>query len=108
MSFLFIVQVVVCVLLVGAILLQVGRGASTGAAFGGGAGTFFGPTGEVSFLGKVIIVLTVIFMVNTVLLYIVSYKTPPPVKVPLPEKTSLNKLFPFAVACCFLRKNFAG
>jgi len=85
---LLIFQVVVCVLLVGTILLQVGRGASTGAVFGGGGpGTFFGPSGEVSFLGKVIIVLTVIFMVNTVLLYISSRKAPPPLMSPAAEQT---------------------
>ncbi|RLE11675.1 preprotein translocase subunit SecG [Candidatus Aerophobetes bacterium] len=92
MGVFFILQVIVCVLLIGAILLQVGRGASTGAAFGGGVGTFFGPSGEVSFLGKVIIVLTVIFIVNTVFLYIFSHRAPPPLPAS-PEKTSLNIKF---------------
>jgi len=99
MGLLFILQIIVCVLLVGAILLQVGRGASTGAVFGGGVGAFFGPSGEVSFLGKVIIVLTIIFMVNTVLLYVFSYKTPPPLPT-LPEKTSSLKVVqPLTYAC---------
>ncbi|HDN85277.1 MAG TPA: preprotein translocase subunit SecG, partial [Candidatus Aerophobetes bacterium] len=48
MGVLLVIQTIVCVLLIGAILLQVGRGASTGAAFGGGVSTFFGPSGEVS------------------------------------------------------------
>lgn len=82
---LLIIQVIVCVILIGAVLLQVGRGASTGAAFGGGVGTFFGPSGEVTFLGKVIIVLSVIFVVNTVLLYILSRRVPPPLPA---EQTS--------------------
>lgn len=88
-----IIQVVICVLLIGAILLQVGRGASTGAMFGGGQSTFFGPSGEVSFLGKVIVVLAVAFMVNTVLLYISSRQAPPPMSPPpaaqqTPQETS--------------------
>lgn len=82
---LLIIQIIVCIILIAAILFQVGRGASTGAAFGGGVGTFFGPAGEVTFLGKVIIVLSVIFVVNTVLLYIFSRKAPPPLPV---EQTS--------------------
>lgn len=86
MGALLIIQTIVCILLIGAILLQVGRGASTGAVFGGGVSTFFGPSGEVSFLGKVIIVLSVIFIVNNVLLYISSRKAPPP--LPSPKKTS--------------------
>ncbi len=78
MGILLIIQVIVCILLIGAVLLQVGRGASTGASFGGGVGTFFGPAGEISFLGKVIIVLSTIFVINTVLLYALSRKAPPP------------------------------
>jgi len=63
MGALLIFHAIVCALLIGAILLQTGRGASTGAAFGGGGtGTFFGPSGEISFLGKAIVVLFVIFI----------------------------------------------
>ena len=87
MGVLLVIQTIVCILLIGAILLQVGRGASTGAAFGGGVSTFFGPSGEVSFLGKVIIALSVIFVVMNVLLYISSRRLPPP--LPKPQKTSL-------------------
>ena len=63
MGLLLIIHVLVCILLVSMILLQVGRGASAGASFGGGVKTFFGPAGAVSFLGRVIIVLAVIFIV---------------------------------------------
>ena len=77
MGFLLGIHVVVCIILIGAVLLQVGRGASTGASFGGGVGTFFGPTGAASFLGKVITVLTVVFIVTTIVLYFTSFKRPP-------------------------------
>jgi len=86
MGILLILQVIICILLIGTILLQVGRGASTGAVFGGRQDTFFGPSGEASFLGKVIIVLTVIFVVNTVLLYVSSRQVPPPMP-PTAEST---------------------
>jgi preprotein translocase subunit SecG len=71
------VHVIVSALLVGAVLLQVGRGASTGASFGAGSGAFFGPTGATSFLGKVIVVLAVLFMVTTIVLYFGSLRRPP-------------------------------
>jgi len=77
MGFLLVIHVIVCIFLIGAILLQVGRGASTGASFGGGVGTFFGPTGAMGFLGKLIVILTVIFVVTTILLYFISLKRPP-------------------------------
>jgi len=70
MGFLLTIHIIVCVFLILAILIQVGRGASTGASFGGGGQTFFGPTGEATFLGKVIIVLAIIFVIITVLLSI--------------------------------------
>ena len=78
MGFLLIIHTLVCILLIMAILLQVGRGASTGAAFGGGVRTVFGPTGATTFLGKVIIVLTVIFIVTTFSLFILSRGGKPP------------------------------
>ena len=87
MGFLFIVQVIVCVLLIGTVMLQVGRGSSTGAVFGGGTGAFFGPSGEASFLGKVIVVLAIAFAVNTVVLYISSRRAPPPM-APSAQETS--------------------
>jgi len=77
MGALLIFHAIVCALLIGAILLQTGRGASTGAAFGGGAGTFFGPSGEVGFLGKAIVVLFVIFVITTVLFFFLSTRTIP-------------------------------
>ncbi len=77
MGFLLVIHVIVCIFLIGAILLQVGRGASTGASFGGGVGTFFGSTGAMSFLGKLVVTLTVIFVVTTILLYFISLKRPP-------------------------------
>jgi len=69
MGFLLIVHIIVCLFLILTVLIQVGRGASTGATFGGGGGqTFFGPTGTTTFLGKAIIVLAIIFVITTVLL----------------------------------------
>ncbi len=89
MGLLSIIHVLVCILLTGVILLQVGRGASAGASFGGGVKTFFGPAGAVSFLGRVIIVLAVIFIVTTLFLSIFSPKTKPP-EIKVGTETSAN------------------
>ena len=78
MELLLIIHVLACLLLISMILLQVGKGASTGASFGGGTRTFFGSAGTVSFLGKVIIALAVIFIVMTLFLSVFATKAKPP------------------------------
>ena len=60
-SLLMIIHLVVCVALILIILLQTGKGAGMGAAFGGASQTLFGATGRVTFLTKVTIVAGVIF-----------------------------------------------
>ena len=88
MGFILTIHVIVCILLVAMILLQVGRGASTGASFGGGVRTFFGPSAAVTFLGKVIIVLVVIFIVTTVILSVLATGGKPPKIKPEPQESS--------------------
>jgi preprotein translocase subunit SecG len=55
-------HVVVCIALVMIVLLQKGKGASMGAAFGGSSQTVFGSSGATPFLGKVTVAAAVIFM----------------------------------------------
>jgi len=50
---LIIIHVIVCIALIMIVLLQTGKGADMGAAFGGGSGqTLFGSTGASTFLTK--------------------------------------------------------
>ena len=59
---LVIALVIVAVLLIGLILLQQGKGADAGAAFGSGAsGTVFGASGSANFLSRTTGVLAAIF-----------------------------------------------
>jgi preprotein translocase subunit SecG len=88
MGFVLTIHVFVCILLVAMILLQVGRGATTGAAFGGGVRTFFGPSGTITFLGKVIVVLAVIFAVTTLILSILATGGKPPKIEPKSQTSS--------------------
>jgi preprotein translocase subunit SecG len=57
-----IVHIVACVILILVILLQAGKGASMGAAFGGSSQTVFGSSGPASFLGKMTTGIAILFM----------------------------------------------
>ncbi len=63
--------------IVGLVMMQQGRGADAGAAFGGGAsGTVFGAQGAASFLTRATAVLAVFFFGSSLLLAIMASSTP--------------------------------
>ncbi len=70
---LVVVQVLVSVALIGLILIQHGKGADAGAAFGSGAsGTVFGSRGSANFLSRATGVLaTLFFLTSLSLAYVV-------------------------------------
>ena len=64
-----IVHVLAALSIVGLVLIQHGKGADMGAAFGsGGSGSLFGATGSANFLSRSTAVLATIFFVCTLLL----------------------------------------
>jgi preprotein translocase subunit SecG len=64
--FLIIIHVIVCIALIMIVLLQTGKGADMGAAFGGGSSnTLFGSTGSSTFLGKLTTIAAVVFMMTS-------------------------------------------
>ena len=64
-----ILQILIAVGLVGLILLQQGKGADAGAAFGsGGSGTIFGSRGSASFLSRLTAGLAAVFFFNSIAL----------------------------------------
>jgi len=68
-QFLLIVQVLVCVSIIGLVMIQQGKGADMGAAFGSGAaGTVFGAGGGGSFLTRTTAVLAAVFFINCLLI----------------------------------------
>jgi preprotein translocase subunit SecG len=71
---LIIIHVFVCLFLIAVVLLQSGKGAEIGAAFGGSSQTLFGSRGAASFLGKMTTVAAVIFMLTSLILAIVTAK----------------------------------
>jgi preprotein translocase subunit SecG len=71
-----VVDVVVALCIIGLVLLQHGKGADVGAAFGSGAsGSLFGASGSANFLSRTTAILAVVFFVTTfVLAYLVTHK----------------------------------
>ncbi len=67
-----IVHVIVCFLMIAAILLQAGKGAEIGAAFGGSSQTVFGSRGPGTFLSKVTVAAAIIFMLTSLGLAVLS------------------------------------
>ena len=70
------VDVIVALCIIGLVLLQHGKGADVGAAFGSGAsGSLFGASGSANFLSRTTAVLAVVFFLTTfVLAYLASSK----------------------------------
>jgi len=60
--FLVSLHVIVSAILITMVLLQKGKGADIGAAFGGASQTVFGPRGAQSFLAKLTTAAAIIFM----------------------------------------------
>ena len=59
------IHIAVCFALILIVLLQKGKGASMGAAFGGSSQTVFGSAGASSFLQKITVAAAVIFMLTS-------------------------------------------
>lgn len=66
---LLVVQILVAISLIALVLLQQGRGADAGAAFGSGSsGSVFGSRGPASFLAKLTALLAAVFFFNSIAL----------------------------------------
>jgi preprotein translocase subunit SecG len=76
-AFIILVHVIVCIALILIVLLQTGKGADMGAAFGGGASqTLFGSTGASSFLTKLTTGAAIVFMLTSLTLAYLSSRRP--------------------------------
>ena len=75
-SFILLVHVVSAIGIIGLVLVQHGKGADMGAAFGSGAsGSLFGAAGSANFLSRTTAILAVVFFVTSLsLAYIASNK----------------------------------
>lgn len=75
-SLIWIVHVLTAIVLVGLVLVQHGKGADMGAAFGSGsAGSLFGATGSANFLSRsTAVAATLFFITSLALTYIYSHQ----------------------------------
>jgi preprotein translocase subunit SecG len=64
-TFLTVMHVIICVALILIVLLQAGKGADMGAAFGGASQTVFGSSGPAGFLNKMTTVVAIVFMITS-------------------------------------------
>lgn len=71
-TLLIVIHVIVCLLMIGAILLQSGKGAEIGAAFGGSSQTVFGSRGPANFLSKFTVITAFVFMLTSLSLAILA------------------------------------
>jgi preprotein translocase subunit SecG len=71
--FVTVIHYFVCLFLIVVILLQAGKGADIGAAFGaGGSQTLFGPRGAATFLNKMTAVVALVFVTTSLSLVALS------------------------------------
>ncbi|MBN2034507.1 MAG: preprotein translocase subunit SecG [Deltaproteobacteria bacterium] len=90
------IHLAVCIALIMIVLLQKGKGANMGAAFGGSSQTVFGSAGASSFLQKITVAAAVIFMLTSLTLALlfgrgvstsVMRGVSPPIEAPLTQQT---------------------
>ena len=93
--FLIIIHVFVSLFLIAVVLLQSGKGAEIGAAFGGSSQTLFGSRGAASFLSKMTTGAAVAFMITSLMLAVVTSKGSSVVKkVPVSREQKSMPLTP--------------
>jgi preprotein translocase subunit SecG len=74
-----IIHVIVALALICIVLLQHGKGAGIGAAFGGSSQTVFGSTGAAPFLAKVTAAVAILFMCTSLALTYLGHRQAPSV-----------------------------
>ncbi len=77
LTLILVVQMLSALAMIGLILIQHGKGADMGAAFGsGGSGSLFGATGSANFMSRTTAVLAAVFFVCTLALAYFGKLTP--------------------------------
>jgi len=86
---LIVLHVIVSIFLIFIVLIQGGKGAELGAAFGGGSSqTVFGGRGAATFLNKLTTIVAVVFMLTSLVLAIISTRGTSVVKQAAPAKAA--------------------
>ena len=97
-TLLILVHLMACIALILIVLLQTGKGAEMGAAFGGASQTLFGGSGGSSFMSKLTTGAAVVFMITCLLL---SFKFRPGGREgPLDNDRYSHRTAPGTAAAC--------
>jgi preprotein translocase subunit SecG len=94
--FLISLHVIVSAILIGMVLLQKGKGADIGAAFGGASQTVFGPRGAASFMAKLTTGAAILFMVTSLGLALTTAKKSSVMEGVKPAQTQTAPAIPLA------------
>ncbi len=89
-------HVIVSAILIGMVLLQKGKGADIGAAFGGASQTVFGPRGVQSFLAKLTTTAAIVFMFTSLGLALTTAKKSSVMEDVKQEQTTTAPAIPLA------------
>ena len=74
-TFVTVIHVITCLLIVIVVLMQSGKGAEISATFGGSSQTVFGSSGGANFFTKTTFILAGIFMTTSLVLTLMSAKS---------------------------------
>jgi preprotein translocase subunit SecG len=85
-TFLLIIHILVCIFLIFIVLIQSGKGAELGAAFGGSSQTLFGARGAATIFSKLTTIAAVIFMLTSLSLAVMTTKGRSVVTPPVTEQ----------------------
>ncbi len=85
-TLLLIVHLLASIFLIFIVLVQSGKGAELGAAFGGSSQTLFGSRGAATFFSKLTTIAAIVFMITSLSLAIVTSKTGSVIKKTAPVK----------------------
>lgn len=86
-TFFTMLHVIMCIALIMIVLLQTGKGADMGAAFGGATQTVFGSSGPAGFLNKLTTAVAILFMITSLTLCYFSGRLPTPTIMEKVEQT---------------------
>jgi len=92
-TFIMIIHLIVCFFLITIVLIQGGKGAELGAAFGGSSQTLFGARGAATFFSKLTTGAAIVFMLTSFTLSLVTSRASSVVKS-VPAATEQKQSIP--------------
>lgn len=93
-TFILVIHLIVCIFLIFIVLIQSGKGAEMGAAFGGSSQTLFGARGAATFFSKLTTIAAIVFMITSLSLAVFTAKGGSVVKKTTPSATEQKTNIP--------------